>query len=248
MKKDSLRIKTVDNVLVVSTLDMWEGLQVEHKALMDLIRKYKTEFSDIRLITFEKVITNKRGKPQEHCYLDEEQAAFLITLMKNSPVVVPFKKRMTREFFRMKKFIAHQINQKANSEYLEIRSSGKLVRRVETDTVQRFVNYATEQGSTSAFRYYANISKMQNKALFLLDQKFRNVRDLLDIEQLMTVASADKIVVKAIEDGMAKKLNYKEIYQIAKQNVETFAMIHGKSSVPVNRIAHSGQKQLRIAG
>ena len=74
---------------------------------------------------------------------------------------------------------------------------------------------------------------MQNKALFFIDQKYKNVRELLDIQQLW---------VLVLEDGMARQLHYKDIYQLAKTNIETFAAIHGKSSVPVHQLGHNQQK------
>jgi len=244
MKKDSLQIKTVDNVLVVSTLDMCGGLEVEHKAILQLVKKYETDFQDIRTFTFQ--MLKSGGRPTSFCYLDEEQATFLITLMKNSPVIVKFKRRMTRQFYQMKKFIAQKVNQKANAEWLESRASGKLIRRVETDTLKIFVEYATNGGSKNAHHYYSNISTMQNKALFFIDQKFKNIRDLLDIHQLATLQIADRIVIRALEEGMGKSLHYKEIYQLAKSRIETFAMIHGKSPVPTHQIAYSGQRQLAL--
>lgn len=113
--------------------------------------------------------------------------------------------------------------------YIEARRTGKLIRREETDTVQEFIKYATAQGSKNARFYYANISNMENKALFLIDQKYDNIREILDFTQLMTVSVADRIVAKALKEGMEKQLDYKEIYQLAKRNVETLAAIQGRS-------------------
>lgn len=158
---------------------------------------------------------------------------FLISLMKNSDLVVKFKKKVVQEFCRMRRFIEGQALQRHNAEYIEIRKSGKIIRHSETDVVKDFIEYATAQGSTHAKMYYVNISKMQNKALFLLDQKYKNVRDLLDISQLMTVASADKIVLKALKEGMSQGKKYQDIYIDAKNNVETFSKIHGKSEVKI---------------
>ncbi len=108
-------------------------------------------------------------------------------------------------FAQMESAIQQVATQKANAEWLERRASGKLIRREETDTVKVFVDYAKNQGSTKAETYYMNISKMQNKALFLIDQRFHNIRDLLDLHQLSTIEAADRIVVKAIKDGMANR-------------------------------------------
>lgn len=242
---NDLVVKSIENDLVVSTLDMWKPLDVDHNAILKLVKKYEQDFQEIRTFGFE--IQKSAGRPTTFCYLNEEQATFLITLMKNSPRVVPFKKKLTREFYRMKKFIAQQMNQKANAEWLENRANGKLIRKIETDTLKRFVEYATAQGSKNAHHYYSNISSMQNKALFFIDQKFKNVRDLLDIHQLTTLQIADRIVIRALEEGMAANLGYKEIYQKAKQNIETFAAIHGKSQVPVAGLPDNRQMQISMA-
>jgi phage regulator Rha-like protein len=232
-------VKIIHDVPVVSTLDMWESLEVKHKALMDMIRKNENEFQEIRLFTFQKS-KGTGGRPSEFCYLDEEQATFLIVLMKNSPVVKKFKFRLTREFFRLKKVLADIAAQRQNAQWLDQRKAGIPVRIKETDTIQKFVEYATLRGSINAIMYYANISKMQNKALFFIEQKFKNIRDILNLEQLSTVVSADKIVTKALDDGMAADMPYREIYQLAKSRIETFSEIHGKTLIP----NLSGQKQI----
>ncbi|MFH0996405.1 MAG: Rha family transcriptional regulator [Pseudomonadota bacterium] len=59
-------------------------------------------FQETRLLTFEMLVTNKKGQPLRYCFLDEEQATFLITLLRNSDPVVHFKRRLTGEFYRMR--------------------------------------------------------------------------------------------------------------------------------------------------
>ena len=224
-------VKIIHDVPVVSTLDMWESLEVKHRALMDMIRRNKNKFQEIRLFTFQKS-KGTGGRPSEFCYLDEEQASFLIMLMKNSDVVKEFKFRLNREFYRMRQLLIDIASQRQNTQWLETRNSGKSIRRIETDTVKKFVEYATSQGSKNAGFYYANITLMQNKALFLIEQKFKNIRDILNLQQLSIVICADEIVTKALDDGMAQKMKYQDIYQLAKKRIEMFAEVHGKTLIP----------------
>jgi hypothetical protein len=77
---------------------------------------------------------------------------------------------------------------------------------------------------------------MENKALFLLEQKYTNLRDTLDIHQLSTIKSADQIVMKALKDGMDKGMHYRDIYAMAKLRVESFAEIIGKTLIPAKQI------------
>src|SRR6185369_2019248 len=103
---------------------------------------------------------------------------------------------------------------------LETRKAGKEVRVLTTDTIKAFVEYTKRQGSTKAEMYYANISKMENSALFLLEQTYPNLRHVLNINQLSTIKCADQIVIKALSDGMSDGLNYKDIYKLAKTRIE----------------------------
>jgi len=230
-------VKMVKGILLVSTLDIWEGLGVEHRAIIALIQKYELEFQSIRAFTFQ--MLKSKGRPTPFCLLDEEQATFLITLMRNSAEVVPFKLRLTREFYRMRRELSRLASQNQNAEWLEQRNAGKETRLIATDTIKAFVDYAKAQGSQNAEKYYANISTMENKALFFLEQKFKNLRDMLNIHQLSTIKSADMIVMKALNDGMAQELHYKDIYKLAKVRVEGFAEVIGKTLIPTAQLLGS---------
>lgn len=215
---------------LISTLDIAKGFNVEHFAILRLVQKYELRFQSKRPFDFRS--QKSGGRPTTFCMLDEEQSLFLVSLMRNSEIVVNFKDTMTREFQRMKNELIRISSQNQNAEYLEIRKAGKQTRLIATDTIKTFVDYAKNQGSTKAEMYYANISKMENQALFLLDQKYPNLRNVLNIHQLSTIKSADMIVMKALSDGMERCLPYKEIYQLAKLRVESFAEIIGKTLIP----------------
>lgn len=234
-------VTIVKGVPLISTLDMWEPLGVHHKAIMDLVVKYETEFQSIRTFDFSKA-KSTGGRPTTYCMLDEEQATFLITLMRNSDSVVPFKLRLTREFYRMKQELIRLASQNQNAEWLEQRKAGKETRVLTTDTIKVFTEYATAQGSENAHTYYMSISRMENAALFLLEQEYKNLRDMLNIHQLSTVKSADQIVNKALLDGMDHGLHYKDIYKLAKKRVEGFAEVIGKTLIPSSQlqVTHKG--------
>lgn len=237
MIKNSI-VKIIDNEPVVSTLDLYENLGVEHSAIIKLIRKYEKEFNQIRTLGFE--IHKSGGRPTSYCYLNEEQALSLITLMRNSEIVVAFKMKITSEFIRMRNALNSLAVQKQNQQWIETRSSGKQNRRIETDTIKLFIEYSKNQGSQNAEKYYANITNMEYKALFLLEQKFKNIRDVLNIKQLSIIMNADDIVSKALKDGMENNMDYKEIYQLAKKRVESFSELRGKEIIPCFQIENKG--------
>lgn len=56
-------VRIIDNEPLVSTLDIWEPLEVTHKAIIQLIRKYESEFSETRPIAFEMLMGKRGGVP-----------------------------------------------------------------------------------------------------------------------------------------------------------------------------------------
>lgn len=99
----------------------------------------------------------------------------------------------------------------------EYRMEGKLIRRKETDSIQKLVEYAQGQGSESAERYYTAITRMTNKFMGI----DAGQRDTLDADTLQQLTMLESVVDMAIKRGIAAKLPYKEIYQHAKQSAES---------------------------
>ncbi len=97
--------------------------------------------------------------------------------------------------------------------------------------MQEFETYAIEQGSTNANMYYTNITGMMNSLLFIINGKFKNLRELMTPKQLSIVTSAEYIIDKALKDGMKDKMFYKDIYKLVKERVQTYADLHGQSEI-----------------
>jgi len=211
-------------VPVTDTLVIAKGLNRQHKNTISLVRDHKSSFEKLGKIAFE-TRKSKRGKPSTVAILNEGQVYFLFTLFSNTETVVNFKVKLVQEFMRMKKALTNLQIERNNKEWIETRSQGKLMRKETTDTIQEFVKYATLQGSHHAVRYYSNITKMENKALFILEQKYPNVREMLTHHQLSTIKIADRIIAEALEDGMIDGMNYKDIYKMAKERVETLSKL-----------------------
>lgn len=140
------------------------------------------------------------------------------------------QKRLVDAFMAMRRLLKQQDAHKASAEWLEARASGKVVRLAFTDGAQEFVDYAIRQGSTSAEKYFMALTKMEYRALFLLQHpSVTGLRDKLNTVQLVNLATAEAVAQRALRDGMAAGMHYKAIYQEAKQRVEALANLIGKS-------------------
>ena len=213
-----------------TTLILAEGLSVEHRSVRQLVITHISYFVKYNS-AFEMQYQKAKNKPISFFNLSEEQATFLMSLMKNSKIVLEFKFKLVKEFTRMKKELARIASNQTNQQWIEQRTAGKIARRIETDVIQDFIIYAKEQGGSEkgCDLYYSNISKMENKALFIVEQKYPNLRDVLGVTDLSTIQKADIIVGRALRDGMNDKKLYKDIYKIAKERVEMFAELIGKT-------------------
>lgn len=225
-------------LIFTTSLIIANGIGVEHRAVIQLLKKYENDFLDLESSAFRMRKFKTKGREGELFELGEIHATFLLTLMRNSEKVVKFKKDLTKEFYQQRDVIAKLISQQKDPDWQNVRSDGKLVYKQKTTVIKQFIDYATNQGSKSAARYYGNIAKMENKALFLVEQKYSNLREIMTIKQLMQVSTADDVIEKALIDGMNDGLDYHDIYKLTKERVCAFAEIIGKSPVYDLAIEH----------
>lgn len=140
------------------------------------------------------------------------------------------QKRLVDAFMAMRRVLKQHDAHRASAEWLEARASGKVARLTFTDGVQDFVEYAIRQGSTNADQYYRALTKMEYRALFLIEHRsVTGMRDQLNTVQLVNLATAEAVAQRALRDGMAAGMHYKAIFQEAKQRVEALASLIGKS-------------------
>jgi phage regulator Rha-like protein len=79
---------------------------LNHKAIIQLVRKYLNELEEFGSITFEMRLNGRAdgrgGRPVEYAILNEPQATLLFTFMRNNRIVKAFKVRLIKEFYRMR--------------------------------------------------------------------------------------------------------------------------------------------------
>ena len=219
---------------VVSTADLFARMgYLEHRTLKRVIEDHRANFEEYGFLHLEmqKPTGTKGGRPSESYLLNEDHFILLVMLAKNSPESVALKVRVCREFKRMRQTISNMVAQRQDPNWQNVRADGKAVYFQKTNVIKQFVDYATAQGSSSASKYYLGLAKMENGALFFIEGKFKNLREIMTIKQLMQVSTADDVIEKALIDGMEQGLPYKEIYLLAKERVIAFANIIGKSHV-----------------
>lgn len=76
----------------------------QHKNVLELIREYEPQLAELGRVAFETRTLKTAGGPQkrEVAILNEQQATFVLTLMRNSDVVVKFKLSLVKAFYEMR--------------------------------------------------------------------------------------------------------------------------------------------------
>lgn len=107
------------------------------------------------------------------------------------------------------------IMEKQTNIWLETRQQGKLIRKTETDVIQKLVEYAKAQGSHHADMLYVTYTKLANKMAGITK------RDSATTAQLNDLSTMERLIANVVLDGIENGIHYKEIYQNSKNRLET---------------------------
>jgi len=214
-------VESKKNDVYTNSLIVAEKLEVPHKVLFQTIQKIITKQGHRCAIVSQKFVlsefTNKMGRTYPMYLMNEQAFSKLVMNLSGYTKAEEIQDMFIDAFFRMKDaLLRHQ-----NVSWIEKSTETKQIRAKETDVIKDFVEYATAQGSTQAHRYYANITKMTNKALEILIQSEHGkpIRQLATILELGFIQVVDNRAMQAIQDGMNREFPYKEIYIMAKDEV-----------------------------
>lgn len=197
-----------NNELRTDSRNLASLLNHRHRTILENVDKYNCELMELGPLPFEteKGSSLPQGgfaKETRFSLLNEDQCYFILTLMRNNDHVVKAKLNLVKAFRDARTQLA----------YRDIaRIDGKQVRKLETKAISDLVDYAKAKGSKSADMYYTNITKMTNKLLGIES----GTRDNLDARTLGDIAVMEKIVSNAVSDGINAGLDYKDIFQLAK--------------------------------
>lgn len=209
---------------LTNSLIVAKGCEIEHASAIKMVRKYKTEFEELGISRFE-IAKNRgtQGVSTEYAILNEDQATFLITLFRNTPIVVRFKVTLVKEFRKALNEINRLYKQRMEPAWQKARIEVKKARREATDAQQKFIAHAKAQGSKNAERYWTNFVRMENAAFGFPQEN--GVRDSLTSRQLTNLATAEYVEANVIDDGVKSELDYHDIFQLAKHRVKDLVHI-----------------------
>lgn len=202
------------NDVFTSSKIIAEGTKNQHESVVAIIKKYESDICDFGKLEYSDLKSGKRGQPEKIYYLNEEQATFVITLLRNSKVVVKFKKELVRQFYAMRRFIL----EKQTKQWSDTRLANKENRLKETDVIKLLVDYAKEQGSQNADKLYIVYTKLAKSVI-------GSNRDNTSVTDLNNLTLVESIILQTIRIDMSMGMHYKDIYKDCKSRIDQFAEI-----------------------
>lgn len=112
----SLAIAQHEGTLVVDSRLIADGLGIQHKNVLATIKKYVDEIQDFGHLAFQtETVSNTVGAKNAvvFCYLNEDQATYLMTLSKNTDKVRECKRTLVKAFRDAKQVIKTVIPQQS---------------------------------------------------------------------------------------------------------------------------------------
>jgi phage regulator Rha-like protein len=194
-----------------------ENAEVQHHAVQQLIMKYEADFREFGQVAFEmRAVTYSRGTNYEKIFhLTEEQATLLMTYLKNTERVRSFKKELVRQFYAMREILWKQQYERKTESWQTARLEGKKARRLETNEIKLFVEYAAANGSKQPQWYYTAFTKLAHTAVGITS----GGRDASTTGQLLDLRTVERVISRAIVHEISNHTEYHQAFQNVKVKV-----------------------------
>jgi len=227
-------VEFVGGEIVTDSQSVARKLGIKHAYAMEIVETVFEDYPDLRVVHLLPLNSNKtpeyckiepriyRGQEFKVAIMNREFYTLLIMRFR-SPKAREAQRAFNAAFYEMERRLLQAEANEGNQEWLTQRNQSKLGRRLETDIIQQFVDYATSQGSENAKFYYKHITNASYKALGLIQHKQPKLRDTLDWMELSWLTSAEWVARQSLMKHMVAKEHYKAIFVLVKQDIEKFA-------------------------
>lgn len=204
------------NEPVCTSLDVAAKFEKKHKNVMQKIEQIlsddSAEFS--AQCFFKSSYTDASGKTNPMYYMNRDGFTFLVMGFTGKKAN-EWKWKYIGAFNEMERLLV----EKSTTVWLQTREQTKIGRREETNAIQKFVEYAKENGSHKGDMYYKHFSSLANKVAGISD------RDLASVLQLSNLLIIEKIIAIKILEGLQNQTEYHQIYKDIKQHLDLFGKV-----------------------
>lgn len=183
-----------------TTLVVAEGVKLIHKRVIELVRRYQSDFEEFGLLRFQTAPRLKGqhgGGDVEYAELSEDQATYLITLFRNKPIVRQFKIRLVKDFRRARDEIDRLRGLRDSPDWQKVRVDSIVSFKMQNATLK---DMRETHGKTTEAKHYMCEAKLIG---YVMTGKFSGIdRNLLSAGDLNRIAELQRINVMLIAQDM----------------------------------------------
>ena len=172
---------------------------VKRDTVQKLIQRHEKDLREFGRVGFEIRTLQTRGGQQmvKVYHLNEQQATLLLTFLRNTPVVIEFKKELVRQFFAMRKEL---MNIKA------IKAERKPLRTSLTDAIKALPDSPHKQFKYNQYTDLAYMAALGKTARQLRKErgadKAATASDYMSSDELAAVSKMENRISVLLEVGM----------------------------------------------
>lgn len=234
---DALPVTLQGDTPLVSSVDVARLVNVNHRNLTRRIANYCDTISHCSKLSVENFFvdgsyTTSRGRTYRMYYLTRQGCDMVANKMTGDRGIL-FTAEYVNRFYEMEAILA----ERRTTAWLEARRLSKLSARERADTIKKLVDYAAAQGSQHSDKLYLVYARLANMAVGIAGDS----RDMATIKQLNDLDNVEKIINRAIEEGMTQSLPYKLIYVNAKLAVNSYLFLLGRGELSCPTLAAAGE-------
>ena len=173
---------------------------VKRDTVQKLVQRHEKDLREFGRVGFEiRTLQTRGGQQMAKIYhLNEQQATLLLTFLRNTPVVIEFKKELVRQFFAMRKEL---MNIKA------IKAERKPLRTSMTDAIKALPDSPHKQFKYSQYTDLAYTAALGRTARQLRKErgadKGATASDYMNADELAAVASMENRISVLLDIGMS---------------------------------------------
>ena len=158
---NNLTIINQNGKLVTDSREVADMVDKRHSDLLKDIRGYIEHLENGNFLSQNFFIPSnyktKGNNKTYDCYLLTKNGCDMVANKMTGKKGILFTATYVTKFDKMEKTLLRILARQENTQWQELRKTGKVTRLYETDTIKTFVDYAISQGSQNANRYWYNI-------------------------------------------------------------------------------------------
>jgi len=227
------RKRTVTTSLVVA-----EKFGKQHKHVLEKIENLIEQDGFNRLIFRPVKYVDRKGESRKMYEMDRKSFSILVMSFTGKKAF-EWKLKFYDAFEAMELALLRQ----QNESWRQARLEGKADRLEFTESVKNLVEFAEENGSKNAERYYKIFTNMIYKILFDISKIPEGFRDTLDAHSLKQIQLLEYQASRWIDDSVLKESDYHLPYKDTKAKVESMVEIIGAMNLS-QQLSQEGDRYL----